>query len=79
MTTLRIRMKPTHVTITTYRAGQLPDKQRFTSAIHALHVVRVMRGEGNTIEATVRTRGAVQELVIQARNELAAAIQDVLA
>ncbi len=71
---IRIRVKPDRVTI---RIGNGP-KQRYASAIHALHVIRVaIKEEGAAIEETPKTQQALGMLVTRARDELEAAIWDV--
>ena|ERR1051325_9486883 len=71
---IRIRTKPAHVTV---RVGDEP-KQRFTSAIHALHVIRVAVVEqGMAIEDTAKTQQALAACITRARDELEAAIWDV--
>lgn len=70
---IRIRVKPGHIMVR--KVGE--PKQRFTSAIHALHVVCVMRGS-ETIETTLETQEALSQMIAWARMELQAAIMDVL-
>jgi len=72
---IRIRVKASHVTI---RVNGGP-KQRYASAIHALHVVRVaLVGNGTAIDASARTQVALRHLLARAQAELAAAISDVV-
>lgn len=71
---IRIRVKPAHITI---RIDGEP-KQRYTSAIHALHIVRVAMMGGQTVKPTRKMRGALIAMVKQAQEELGAAIRDVL-
>lgn len=71
---IRIRVKPSYVTI---RIGDTP-KQRYVSAIHALHVIRVAVVEqGAVIEDAPKTTQALAMLVTRARDEFEAAIWDV--
>jgi len=71
---IRIRTKPTRVTL---RIGDAP-KQRYASAIHALHAIRVAVVEqGMVVEDTVKTQQALAECIALARAELDAAIKDV--
>lgn len=72
--TIRIRVKPNRITI---RIGDTP-KQRYASAIHALHVIRVAVVEqGMVVEETPKTQYALACCVKRARAELEAAIRDV--
>lgn len=71
---IRIRIKPTYVTIRIDGSK----KQRYASAIHALHVIRVAVVGGIAIEPTIITRMALHAVIKQARQELEAAIRDVL-
>jgi len=71
---IRIRVKPAHVTV---RIGDGP-KQRYASAIQALHVIRVAVVEdGLAIEGTQKTQAALDQLVRRSQVELDAAIGDV--
>lgn len=71
---IRIRVKPTHITV---RVDGGP-KQRYPSAIHALHIIRVaVVEEGHGIEGTRKTGTALIDCVRRAREELEAAIRDV--
>lgn len=71
---IRIRVKPNHITI---RIDGGP-KQHYTSAIHALHVIRVAVIEsGQVTEGTSKTQQALQQCLTRARDELGAAIADV--
>ena len=71
---IRIRIKPDRVTV---RIGSAP-KQRYASAIHALHGIRVAVVEqGAVIEETAKTEQALAVCIERARAELEAAIGDV--
>lgn len=70
---IRIRVKSEHVTV---RVGDT--KERYASAIHALHVIRVAVVEqGETIEDGPKTEQALASCIARAREELEAAIGDV--
>jgi hypothetical protein len=70
---IRIRVKPSHVTIRI--DGEA--KQRYSSAIQALHIIRVAVVEdGQGIEGTMKTQQALIDCVRRAREELEAAVRD---
>ena len=73
---IRIRIKPTHVTVRIDGGA----KQRYASAIQALHVIRVgVVEDGHGIEGTKKTQAALVSCVHRARAEIEAAVQDLVA